>query len=96
MIRRGYLIVMLPSVIVAAGKLVVPRVSVRVPLSSAFAATATVNGTDTIQGVPSPMLMRHVPENVAVPPPGAEPRLALPSTTISCGWPKADVPRSVV
>src|SRR5437764_8377181 len=43
--RRGYLMVMNPSFTVAAGKVVVPRRSVRFPVPSGFVTTTTVNGT---------------------------------------------------
>jgi hypothetical protein len=42
------------------------------------------------------MSMLQEPEKVTVPATTAEPLLAFPSISMLCGWPRADVPSSVV
>src|SRR5712691_8006159 len=87
---------MLPVSTVAAGKFVVPRVSVRLPLLSAFVATTTVNGTFDRGRVPSPMSTLHVPENVAILAPPDEPAVGFPTTSMFWVKPRAETPIRVV
>src|SRR5437763_3221366 len=87
---------MLPSFTVAVDNLVVPSVSAIVPLPYESTVIVTVKGTAVRGAVPSAMSTVQVPEKVALPVPLAEPLLAFPSTMMFCGWPRAEVPSSVL
>src|SRR6185436_9590541 len=94
--HQGCWTVMYPSLTAAAGKFVAPRLSVRLPVPSAFVATATVNGTSGRTGVPLPGSTLQVPEKTALFDSEGTLLLAWHSTWISCPTPRAVTPASVV
>ena len=72
--------VMLPAVTDAVGKVVTPKIKSRL-----LVVEVTVNGTPVSGGVPLPMSIVQVPENVELPSALTAPLVASPSRLMSCG-----------
>ena len=74
--------VRLPSVSVAAERVVAPRVTAMVPPPAPSEVTVAVNGVLVAGALPSPGSTAHVPENVALLVPAFDPPVARPWTTM--------------